>query len=65
MGSAAEGADTESAHLEGAEHGQEALPDDKGEQEVDRHGQPLPRAARLQRLDLARQQPPLHTATVS
>lgn len=49
------------AHLKGAQHGQEALADDEGEEEVDRHRQALPRAARLQRLDLARQQPPLRS----
>ena len=50
-----------SAHLEGAEHGQEALADDKGEQEVDGYSEALASRARLQRLDLARYQPPERT----
>ncbi len=48
-------------HLEGAEHGQEALADDEGEQEVDGHSEALASRARLQRLDLARYQPPERT----
>ena len=48
------------AHLEGAQHGKERLPDQECEEEVHCDCQSLSRTARLQRLDLAGQQPSLH-----
>lgn len=49
------------ADLHGTEHGEEALANDEGEEEVDSHGQALACGAGLQWLDLTRHQPAQRT----
>lgn len=49
------------ADLEGAEHGEEALANDEGEEEVDGDCEALAGGPRLQRLNLTRHQPPQWT----
>ncbi len=46
------GEEEEHAELHAAEHRQEALPDDEGEQQVDKHVERLAGAAGVQRVDL-------------
>jgi hypothetical protein len=52
------GEEDEDGVLEVAEHGEEGLRDDEGEEQVDAHGDALPRRPRLQREGLAGDEPP-------